>query len=194
MSRRGRDDGESPLESAALRRIRLSAETPRALRPHKEMLSSASQNGAPALAVDGSRSPSSAPAAAHAGTPRLVLMAAGVVFGDIGTSPLYAIKECVDREHGVAATQANLFGLLSLVFWSLTMVVTVKYLTFIMKADNGGEGGILALLALVPAKKGRSSTQISWTAELVIFGAALLYGDGVITPAISVLSAVEGLE
>jgi len=74
------------------------------------------------------------------------------------------------------------------------MVVTVKYLTFIMKADNAGEGGILALLALVPPKKVRSSIQITWTAALVIFGAALLYGDGVITPAISVLSAVEGLE
>jgi KUP system potassium uptake protein len=116
------------------------------------------------------------------------------VFGDIGTSPLYAVKECVDSTRGVAATHENVLGVLSLIVWSLTMVVTVKYLTFIMKADNGGEGGILALLALVPAKKGRSSTHISWTAALVIFGAALLYGDGVITPAISVLSAVEGLE
>jgi KUP system potassium uptake protein len=120
-------------------------------------------------------------------------MAAGVVFGDIGTSPLYALRECVDPDHGVPPTHQNLLGILSLVFWSLTMVVTVKYLTFIMKADNRGEGGILALLALAPSKK-VTSARIGWIAGLVIFGAALLYGDGVITPAISVLSAVEGLE
>jgi KUP system potassium uptake protein len=123
-----------------------------------------------------------------------VLAATGVVFGDIGTSPLYSIKECVDPEHGVAATQANVLGILSLVVWSLTMVVTVKYLTFIMRADNRGEGGILALLALVPSNKTQAgSARIGFIAGLVIFGAALLYGDGVITPAISVLSAVEGL-
>src|SRR5271155_1230679 len=127
------------------------------------------------------------------GLGKLALLATGVVFGDIGTSPLYALKECVDPAHGVAPTPENLFGLISLVFWSLTMVVTVKYLTFIMKADNNGEGGILALLALVPKREKRSATQIGWIAGLVIFGAALLYGDGVITPAISVLSAVEGL-
>ncbi|HEX4446003.1 MAG TPA: potassium transporter Kup [Polyangiaceae bacterium] len=137
---------------------------------------------------------SAAPTGAHASVSKLVLMAAGVVFGDIGTSPLYAIRECVDPEHGVQATHQNLMGILSLVFWSLTMVVTVKYLTFIMKADNRGEGGILALLALAPSKKKASSARIGWLAGLVIFGAALLYGDGVITPAISVLSAVEGLE
>src|SRR5579872_2020766 len=133
------------------------------------------------------------PTGPHAGTAKLMLMAAGVVFGDIGTSPLYAIRECVDPEHGVTPTHENLLGILSLVFWSLTMVVTVKYLTFIMKADNRGEGGILALLALVPSKRKDASARIGWIAGLVIFGAALLYGDGVITPAISVLSAVEGL-
>jgi KUP system potassium uptake protein len=148
---------------------------------------------APGLTVAQARSPSSVPIA-HPAMAKLVLMATGVVFGDIGTSPLYAIKECVDTEHGVAATQANLFGLLSLVFWSLTMVVAVKYLTFIMRADNHGEGGILALLALVPPRAKTASARIGWMAGLVIFGAALLYGDGVITPAISVLSAVEGLE
>ncbi len=132
--------------------------------------------------------------AVHPSDRKLVLMAMGVVFGDIGTSPLYALKECIDPDHGVAVTNANVLGLLSLIFWSLTMVVTVKYLTFIMKADNRGEGGILALLALVPSKKEPgSATRIGWIAALVIFGAALLYGDGVITPAISVLSAVEGL-
>ncbi len=120
-------------------------------------------------------------------------MAAGVVFGDIGTSPLYALKECVDPGHGVAATQANVMGLLSLVMWSLTMVVTVKYLMFIMRADNQGEGGILALLALVPRNDKSEAHRVGLIAGLAIFGAALLYGDGVITPAISVLSAVEGL-
>ncbi len=133
-----------------------------------------------------------APTGAHSSTTKLVLMAAGVVFGDIGTSPLYALKECIDPDHGVRPTEANLLGILSLVFWSLTMVVTVKYLTFIMKADNRGEGGILALLALAPSRR-KDATRIGWIAGLVIFGAALLYGDGVITPAISVLSAVEGL-
>jgi KUP system potassium uptake protein len=123
----------------------------------------------------------------------LVVAALGVVFGDIGTSPLYAIKECVEGEHAVTATHNNILGILSLIVWSLIAVVAVKYLTFIMKADNKGEGGILALLALVPPRKKQASTHISWTAALVIFGAALLYGDGVITPAISVLSAVEGL-
>ena len=129
----------------------------------------------------------------HAPKATLVIGALGVVFGDIGTSPLYAIKECVDSSHGVPPTHENLLGILSLIVWSLTMVVTVKYLTFIMNADNAGEGGILALLALVPARKVKSAIQITWTTALVIFGAALLYGDGVITPAISVLSAVEGL-
>src|SRR5580693_5339767 len=98
---------------------------------------------------------------------------------------VHASKECVDRDHGVAATEQNLFGILSLVFWSLTMVVTVKYLTFIMRADNRGEGGILALLALASSRPRAvaSTTRIGWLAGLVIFGAALLYGDGVITPA-----------
>ncbi len=136
---------------------------------------------------------SAVPTGHHGPLGKLALLATGVVFGDIGTSPLYAIKECVDPEHGVAATQANVLGILSLVIWSLTMVVTLKYLTFIMRADNRGEGGILALLALVPSKAAPGSARIGFIAGLVIFGAALLYGDGVITPAISVLSAVEGL-
>jgi KUP system potassium uptake protein len=134
-----------------------------------------------------------APRAIGEGLGKLAVAAAGVVFGDIGTSPLYAIKECVGGAHGVSVNQANLFGIVSLVFWSLTMVVTVKYLTLVMKADNRGEGGILALLALIPRNKTRDSARIGFVAGLVIFGAALLYGDGVITPAISVLSAVEGL-
>jgi KUP system potassium uptake protein len=130
----------------------------------------------------------------HAGGAGLVLAALGIVFGDIGTSPLYALKECVSEEHGVRATHDNIFGVLSLIVWSLTLVVTVKYLGFVMRADNQGEGGILALLALVPEKLRTSQNRIAWIALLVLAGAALLYGDGMITPAISVLSAVEGLE
>src|SRR5580658_6549152 len=128
---------------------------------------------------DGAKSAAATPdsaTGAHPLTAKLVLLATGVVFGDIGTSPLYALKECVDPEHGAAATRENLFGVLSLIFWSLTMVVTVKYLTFIMKADNRGEGGILALLALAPQDKRKNSARIGWIAGLVIFGAALLYG------------------
>ncbi|MCC6556149.1 MAG: potassium transporter Kup [Polyangiaceae bacterium] len=124
----------------------------------------------------------------------LALAALGVVFGDIGTSPLYTIKECVHGERGVPPTPANVLGVLSLIFWSLMMVVTVKYLTFVMRADNQGEGGILALLALVPERmRTGKGSRLGGLAALVLIGAALLYGDGVITPAISVLSAVEGL-
>ncbi|MCA1665565.1 MAG: KUP/HAK/KT family potassium transporter, partial [Myxococcales bacterium] len=125
----------------------------------------------------------------------LALGALGVVFGDIGTSPLYALKECVSQEHGVAPSPANVLGLLSLIFWALTLVVSLKYVTFIMRADNDGEGGILALLALVPTRlRNNGRWGIGALAAAVLFGAALLYGDGIITPAISVLSAVEGLE
>jgi KUP system potassium uptake protein len=125
----------------------------------------------------------------------LALGALGVVFGDIGTSPLYALKECVHSVHGVPPTPDNVYGVLSLIFWALTMVVTVKYLTFIMRADNHGEGGILALLALVPEPlRVTPRGGITFLAGTVLFGAALLYGDGVITPAISVLSAIEGVE
>ena len=130
----------------------------------------------------------------HGSFRTLALAALGVVFGDIGTSPLYALKECVAKEHGVTPSPENILGLLSLIFWALMMVVTVKYLTFIMRADNQGEGGILALLALVPAKLRGKSARIGFISALVVFGAALLYGDGIITPAISVLSAIEGLE
>jgi KUP system potassium uptake protein len=128
---------------------------------------------------------------------KLAIPALGVVYGDIGTSPLYAMKECFSGEHRVDPSTANVFGILSLIVWSLTLVVSLKYLTFIMRADNGGEGGILALLALVPRKPRPSGAAKGggpgFLVLLVLFGAALLYGDGVITPAISVLSAVEGL-
>jgi KUP system potassium uptake protein len=122
----------------------------------------------------------------------LALGALGVVYGDIGTSPLYALKECFTGAHGVDPNPQNVLGVLSLVFWAMTFVVTFKYLSFVMRADNRGEGGILALMALVGKKE---TTRAGRRALLILglFGAALLYGDGVITPAISVLGAVEGV-
>lgn len=123
----------------------------------------------------------------------LSIAALGVVYGDIGTSPLYALKECFTGPHGVARSEANIFGILSLVFWSLLLVIVVKYLTFIMRADNRGEGGILALLALLTGRANEMPRRTTTLVFLGLFGAALLYGDGMITPAISVLSAVEGL-
>jgi len=129
-----------------------------------------------------------------AGFGALTLGALGVVFGDIGTSPLYTLKECLHAAGGHDATQADLYGILSLIFWALTLVVTLKYLLFIMRADNKGEGGIFALLALVPEPlRTARPGQVTAVALFAVMGAALLFGDGVITPAISVLSAVEGL-
>jgi KUP system potassium uptake protein len=146
----------------------------------------------------------------------LALGALGVVFGDIGTSPLYALKECFDPHQGLQPSQANVFGVLSLIFWSLTLVISLKYLLFILKADNKGEGGIMALLGLITARNiAEARAANGATADTVnplqgkdrknrfktgaaiylgLIGAALLYGDGIITPAISVLSAVEGLQ
>ncbi len=123
----------------------------------------------------------------------LSLGALGVVFGDIGTSPLYSIRECFGH-HGMVVNEANVLGLLSVVVWSLIIVVTVKYLFFVMRADNRGEGGILALLTLVVPPDRRSERRNLALVIGGVFGATLLYGDGMITPAISVLSAVEGLE
>jgi KUP system potassium uptake protein len=124
----------------------------------------------------------------------LSLAALGVVYGDIGTSPLYAIRECFYGEYGVPVDAANVLGVLSLIVWSLFLVVSVKYLVFVMRADNRGEGGILALMALVVPSHAPASGRPWRLAILGLFGAALLYGDGMITPAISVLSAMEGLE
>jgi KUP system potassium uptake protein len=138
-------------------------------------------------------------AAPHAGPPSsrqltLSLAALGVVYGDIGTSPLYALRECFHGSHGIDASHANVFGVLSLVFWALVVVISGKYLSFVLRADNQGEGGILALTSLATPIKVVSRTE-RWPLVLLgIFGAALLYGDGMITPAISVLSAVEGLQ
>ncbi|MDA1106236.1 MAG: KUP/HAK/KT family potassium transporter [Planctomycetota bacterium] len=126
--------------------------------------------------------------------PALVLAALGIVFGDIGTSPLYALEECFDSVHGVEATPANVLGVLSLVFWSLVMVIGLKYCNFLLKANNKGEGGIFALLGLLTPRDGGIAKTSRVVLLAAIAGSALLYADGVITPAISVLSAVEGLE
>ncbi len=126
-------------------------------------------------------------------TAALVLGAIGVVFGDIGTSPLYALKTAFGPEHGIPLTSANVMGILSLIVWSMTWVITLKYLFVMMRADNHGEGGILALLALA-LRETRRYPRLRWTIiGIGIFGAAMFYGDSMITPAISVLSAVEGL-
>lgn len=141
------------------------------------------------------QAPSEGSRVGHGSTITLVLSAIGVVFGDIGTSPLYTLHECVQSPHGVHATPQNLYGVISLIVWSITLVVTVKYLSFLMRADNGGEGGIMALLALCPARLREAPVgRVRLVAALVVVGAALLFGDGIITPAISVLSAMEGLE
>ncbi|MCL5997837.1 MAG: potassium transporter Kup [Chloroflexi bacterium] len=124
----------------------------------------------------------------------LALAALGVVYGDIGTSPLYALRECFHGLHAIAPTPDNVLGVLSLIFWSLIVVVTVKYLVFVLRADNRGEGGILALTSLAAPVQQVVITKGRWIVVLGLFGAALLYGDGIITPAISVLSAVEGLK
>jgi KUP system potassium uptake protein len=122
----------------------------------------------------------------------LALGALGIVYGDIGTSPLYALKECFTGPHGLALTPDNVLGILSLIFWSLNFVVTFKYLSVVMRADNRGEGGILALLAL--ARPSGAATGLKRVLVAVgLFGSALLYGDGIITPAVTVLGAVEGL-
>jgi len=125
----------------------------------------------------------------------LVLGALGVVYGDIGTSPLYALKEVFGGAHNpVPITPENIVGILSLFFWSLMVVVTLKYVSFIMRANNEGEGGIVALMTLAIDKKTMGPFRYGFLVTLGLFGAAFFYGDGVITPAISVLSAVEGLE
>ncbi|MGZ5473958.1 MAG: potassium transporter Kup [Thermoanaerobaculia bacterium] len=124
----------------------------------------------------------------------LSLLALGIVYGDIGTSPLYAVRECFHGAHAVPLTQANVYGVLSLIFWTLVIVVTLKYHVYVIRFDNRGEGGILALLGLIGLAKLQHPAAKTILVAMGVFGAALLYGDGMITPAISVLSAVEGLE
>ena len=135
-------------------------------------------------------SPSARPHAASAS----FVAALGIVFGDLGTSPLYALQECFAGAHGAdSKVRADVLGTVSLVIWSLVVVVTLKYLVFLMRIDNRGEGGILALLALLPKSAKSASGKVFFGLVLAVVGASLLFGDGVITPAVSVLSAVEGL-
>ena len=152
--------------------------------------------GGPPAAPPGQRDgPKHSSIAHHTGVMALTLGALGVVFGDIGTSPLYALRTVFSIDNGVVKpVEANLYGVISLVFWAITIIVSLKYLAFIMRADNDGEGGIMALIALVQQSplSGRVARLV--LIALGIFGASLFYGDGMITPAISVLSAVEGLD
>src|ERR1041384_7830649 len=125
----------------------------------------------------------------------LTLTAIGIVYGDIGTSPLYTIRECFYGTHAVLVTPDNVLGVLSMVLYALFIVISIKYIVVVMRADNQGEGGILALTALIPAAgKAAARRGTPMLILLGLFGAALLYGDGMITPAISVLGAVEGLQ
>src|SRR5829696_7283027 len=125
----------------------------------------------------------------------MALLALGVVYGDIGTSPLYALRECLAHGRLEPDNHVTVFGPVSLMFWSLTIIVTIKYLLLLSKADNQGEGGIFALYSLLrQAKAGLSKRAVTLLSMLALLGASLLYGDGIITPAISVLAAVEGLE
>src|SRR5258707_6432383 len=131
----------------------------------------------------------------HAGSPWfLALTALGVVYGDIGTSPLYAFQVALAGIGHPVPTAADVLGVVSLIFWALMAMVSLKYVVFVLRADNDGEGGILALLSLVAPERVANGARIPFLVLLGIVGAALLYGDGVITPAISVLSAMEGLK
>ena len=138
------------------------------------------------------------PGGAHAtrrkGTAGLALLALGVVYGDIGTSPLYAVKETFSPQHGIALDAAAILGGASAIFWALMMVVSLKYVTLVLRADNRGEGGIMALLALAASSAKAGPRMASAIVVAGVFGASLFYGDAVLTPAISVLSAIEGLE
>lgn len=141
-----------------------------------------------AAAIDAGAKPSMKRRAA------LTLGALGVVFGDIGTSPLYGLKECFHHSHGIPINHDNVLGILSLIFWVVSIVVSFKYIAFIMRADNNGEGGIMALLALTLRAEHGSSWRRWLLVSIGIFGASLFFGDGIITPVMSVLSAVEGLQ
>ncbi|BCF88132.1 MULTISPECIES: potassium transporter Kup [Paraburkholderia] len=126
--------------------------------------------------------------------PSLAVAAIGVVFGDIGTSPLYSLKEAFSPSHGIPLTESSILGVISLLFWAIIVVVSIKYVMFVMRADNNGEGGVLALMALSLRSFDTRSRAAGLLMMLGIFGACMFYGDAVITPAISVMSAVEGLE
>jgi KUP system potassium uptake protein len=158
------------------------------------------EDGRTTAALAREQAPAPAAAHPHGRRPRgrylatLSLAALGIVYGDIGTSPLYAVRESFLPEHGLPVTPLNILGVLSLIFWSLILVISVKYLVFILRADNRGEGGIMALASLATPMGIKQTGGRPWLIALGLFGTALLYGDGAITPAISVLSAVEGLE
>src|SRR3954465_2420124 len=146
-------------------------------------------NAASAAPVDSHAAPHSQRA-----TGLLVVGAIGVVFGDIGTSPLYALKEAFSPHYGIPLSRDNVLGILSLIVWSMTWVITIKYLFVMMRADNNGEGGILALLALA-LREARTRPQLKWTIiSIGVFGAAMFYGDSMITPSVTILSAIEGLK
>ena len=124
----------------------------------------------------------------------LTLAAVGIVYGDIGTSPLYTLKALFDPDHGLVLNTPNLLGCISLIFWALTLIVSLKYVSLVLRADNRGEGGIMALMALALNSVGKLSPWHMPLMLLGVFGATMFYGDSVITPAISVLGAIEGLE
>src|SRR5829696_7060422 len=130
---------------------------------------------------------------AHGSLVKLAVGAVGIVFGDIGTSPIYAFRETFAGHHTLAPDALHIYGVLSLIFWSMMIIVTLKYVTIIMRADNKGEGGSLALLALINRTLGGKKRWTGGIIMLGVFATALFYGDSMITPAISVLSAVEGL-
>ena len=130
--------------------------------------------------------------AKKAALPVITLAALGVVFGDIGTSPLYALRQCFQTAH-LAITQASVLGILSLIFWCMMLTISFKYITIIMRADNNGEGGIMSLLALILRTTKIGEKKRLYIIALGFIGASLFFGDGIITPAISVLSAIEGL-
>ncbi|MGE0072973.1 MAG: KUP/HAK/KT family potassium transporter, partial [Thiomonas sp.] len=136
---------------------------------------------------------SAAPSEHKASLAALSLGALGVVYGDIGTSPLYAFQTAFSPDHGVPYSPHNILGVLSLIFWALTLIVLVKYVLLVLRADNDGEGGILALMALVMRRFAKGTRGRSVAIALGLIGASMFYGDSIITPEISVLSAVEGL-
>ena len=135
------------------------------------------------------------PGAVRSVHPALVVAALGVVFGDIGTSPLYALQTVFTIDGGVVRpTPEDVFGVISMMFWSITLIVSIKYIGIVMRADNEGEGGVMALVALVRRLLGERRSSARAIVALGVLGASLFYGDSLITPAISVLSAVEGLK
>jgi KUP system potassium uptake protein len=152
-------------------------------------------DGAPASTADASLREDQRRPARAGGMAALTVGALGVVFGDIGTSPLYALQTVFTADHHVVRpTQAGVYGVISLVFWAITLIVSIEFVTFIMRADNRGEGGIMALIALLRSASLKGTVVTGALVMIGVFGASLFYGDGMITPAISVLSAVEGLK